>query len=74
MACSGGYTGNIRIGGSKQYADELVQSDSLAVKARNTKIKMVLLVAGANDDLQFGPVMTDCVTRWVLSQGTCEPK
>ncbi|GAA3086462.1 hypothetical protein GCM10020254_33620 [Streptomyces goshikiensis] len=74
VACSGGYTGNIRIGGSKQYADELVQSDSLAIKARNTKIKMVLLVAGANDDLQFGPVMTDCVTRWVLSQGTCEPK
>lgn len=73
-ACSGGYTGNIRIGGSKQYADELVQSDSLAIKARNTRIKMVLLVAGANDDLQFGPVMTDCVTRWVLSQGTCEPK
>ncbi|MCJ1677888.1 ricin-type beta-trefoil lectin domain protein [Streptomyces sp. APSN-46.1] len=74
VACSGGYTGNIKIGGSKQYADELVQSDSLAIKARNTKIKMVLLVAGANDDLQFGPVMTDCVTRWVLSQGTCEPK
>ncbi|MEU3313047.1 ricin-type beta-trefoil lectin domain protein [Streptomyces sp. NPDC006662] len=74
VACSGGYTGNIRIGGSKQYADELVQSDSLAIKARNTKIKMVVLVAGANDDLQFGPVMTDCVSRWVLSQGTCEPK
>ncbi|MEU6165667.1 ricin-type beta-trefoil lectin domain protein [Streptomyces tanashiensis] len=74
VACSGAYTGNIRIGGSKQYADELVQSDNLAVKARNTRIKMVLLVAGANDDLQFGPVMTDCVTRYVLSQGTCEPK
>lgn len=74
VACSGAYTGNIRIGGSKQYADELVQSDSLAVKARNTKIKMVLLVAGANDDLQFGPVMTDCVTRWFTLQGTCEPK
>jgi hypothetical protein len=74
VSCSGAYTGNIRIGGSKQYADELVQSDNLAVKARNTRIKMVLLVAGANDDLQFGPVMTDCVTRWVLSQGPCEPK
>ncbi|MFJ5828420.1 ricin-type beta-trefoil lectin domain protein [Streptomyces sp. NPDC093089] len=74
VACSGAYTGNIRIGGSKQYADELVQSDNLAIKARNTRIKMVLLVAGANDDLQFGPVMTDCVQRYVLSQGTCEPK
>ncbi|WP_175411656.1 ricin-type beta-trefoil lectin domain protein [Streptomyces sp. TRM64462] len=74
VACSGASTANIRIGGSKQYADELVQSDSLAVKARNTRIKMVLLVAGANDDLQFGPVMTDCVTRYVLLQGPCEPK
>lgn len=74
VSCSGAYSGNIRIGGSKQYADELVQSDNLAIKARNTKIKMVLLVSGANDDLQFGPVMTDCVTRWFLLQGTCEPK
>ncbi|MBD0706903.1 MULTISPECIES: ricin-type beta-trefoil lectin domain protein [unclassified Streptomyces] len=74
VACSGAYTGNIRVGGSKQYADELVQSDNLAIKARNTRIKMVLLVAGANDDLQFGPVMTDCVQRYLLSQGTCEPK
>ncbi|MDI3419477.1 ricin-type beta-trefoil lectin domain protein [Streptomyces luteolus] len=74
VSCSGASTANIRIGGSKQYADELVQSDSLAVKARNTRIKMVVLVAGANDDLQFGPVMTDCVTRFLLSQGPCEPK
>ncbi|MBT2506149.1 ricin-type beta-trefoil lectin domain protein [Streptomyces sp. ISL-98] len=74
VSCSGAYTGNIKIGGSKQYADELVQSDSLAIKARNTKIKMVLLVAGANDDLQFGPVMTDCVTRYLTFQGPCEPK
>ncbi|GAA3047230.1 hypothetical protein GCM10020000_29150 [Streptomyces olivoverticillatus] len=74
LACSGASTVNIRIGGSKQYADELVQSDNLAVKARNTRVKMVLLVAGANDDLQFGPVMTDCVTRYVLLQGPCEQK
>ncbi|MBD0745285.1 ricin-type beta-trefoil lectin domain protein [Streptomyces sp. CBMA152] len=74
VACSGAYTGNIKIGGTKQYADELVQSDSLAIKARNTRIKMVLLVAGANDDLQFGPVMTDCVERYLLLQGPCESK
>ncbi|WP_329116545.1 ricin-type beta-trefoil lectin domain protein [Streptomyces sp. NBC_01353] len=74
VSCSGAYSGNIRIGGSKQYADELVQSDNLAIKARNTRIKMVLLVAGANDDLQFGPVMTDCVTRYLTLQGACEPK
>ncbi|WP_326652314.1 MULTISPECIES: ricin-type beta-trefoil lectin domain protein [unclassified Streptomyces] len=74
VACSGADTGNIRIGGSKQHTDELLQSDNLAIKARNTRIKMVLLVAGANDDLHFGPVMTDCVTRYVLFQGPCEPK
>ncbi|WP_171163884.1 ricin-type beta-trefoil lectin domain protein [Streptomyces sp. I05A-00742] len=74
VACSGADTTNIRIGGGKQYADELVQSDNLAVKARNTRVKLVLLVAGANDDLQFGPVMTDCVTRYLTLQGTCEPK
>ncbi|MEV5877259.1 ricin-type beta-trefoil lectin domain protein [Streptomyces sp. NPDC052101] len=74
VACSGASTGNIRIGGSKQYADELVQSDSLAIKARNTRIKMIVLGIGANDDLQFGPVMTDCVTRYVTLQGPCEPK
>ncbi|MFI6104481.1 ricin-type beta-trefoil lectin domain protein [Streptomyces sp. NPDC051310] len=73
ISCSGASTANIRIGGSKQYADEPVQSDSLAVKARNTRITMVLLVAGANDDLQFGPVMTDCVTRYLTLQGPCEP-
>lgn len=74
VACSGAYSENIRIGGSPQYDDELVQSDSLAVKARNTRLKQVTLVVGANDDLQFGPVMTDCVTRWLLSQGECQEK
>ncbi|MFF3685340.1 ricin-type beta-trefoil lectin domain protein [Streptomyces sp. NPDC002187] len=74
VACSGADTGNIRIGGHKQHADELVQSDSLAIKARNTRVKMVLLVAGANDDLQFGPVMTDCVVRYLTIQGPCAPK
>ncbi|MFK4071280.1 ricin-type beta-trefoil lectin domain protein [Streptomyces sp. NPDC029674] len=74
VACSGAQTVNIRIGGQKQYADELVQSDSLAIKARNTRIKTVLLVIGANDDLQFAPVMTDCVTRYLLLQGPCAGK
>ncbi|MFF8956638.1 ricin-type beta-trefoil lectin domain protein [Streptomyces sp. NPDC014894] len=73
-ACSGANTTNIRIGGTRQYADEPVQSDSLAVAARNTRLKMILLVAGANDDLEFAPVMTDCVTRYVTVQGPCEPK
>ncbi|GAA2084536.1 hypothetical protein GCM10009801_45760 [Streptomyces albiaxialis] len=74
VACSGASTENVRIGGTKQYADELVQSDSLAIKARNTRLKQVVLVVGANDDLQFGPVMTDCVTRYLTFQGACRPK
>ncbi|EPD91155.1 MULTISPECIES: ricin-type beta-trefoil lectin domain protein [Streptomyces] len=74
VACSGASTENVRIGGTKQYADELVQSDSLAIKARNTRLKQIELVVGANDDLQFGPVMTDCVTRYLTLQGRCEPK
>lgn len=74
VACSGASTVNIRIGGTPQYADELVQSDALAVKARNTRIKQVVLVAGANDDLRFGPVITDCVVRWFTFQGPCHPK
>ncbi|MGD9482819.1 ricin-type beta-trefoil lectin domain protein [Streptomyces sp. TRM70308] len=73
-ACSGASTANVRIGGTPQYADELVQSDSLAIAARNTRLELVLLVVGANDDLRFGPVITDCVTRWFTFQGPCEPK
>lgn len=73
VSCSGAATYHVKIGGSKQYADQLVQSDNLAIKARNTRIKMVVVVVGANDDVQFGPVMTDCVERWVLSKGPCEP-
>ncbi|MER7539719.1 ricin-type beta-trefoil lectin domain protein [Streptomyces sp. NPDC097704] len=73
ISCSGAATYHVKIGGVKQYADQLVQSDHLAVKARNTRVKMVVVVLGANDDVQFGPVMTDCVERWVLSKGTCEP-
>ncbi|MDI9883065.1 ricin-type beta-trefoil lectin domain protein [Streptomyces sp. HNM0645] len=73
LACSGARTGHIVIGGSKQHDDELVQSDHLAIKARNTTVRMVLLVVGANDDLRFGSVMTDCVKHWFLFKGTCAP-
>lgn len=74
FACSGASTQNIRIGGTPQYADELVQSDSLAIAARNTRVDTIVLVAGANDDLQFGPVITDCIVRWFLFwQGPCHP-
>lgn len=72
VACSSASTENLRVGGTPQYADELVQSDALAIWARNTRLRMVLVVVGANDDLQFGPVMTDCVLRWFNPfQGPC---
>lgn len=74
VACSGANTENVRIGGSKQYDDELVQSESLAVKARNTRLEQIQVFVGANDDLQFGPVLTDCVVRWFTLQGPCQAK
>ncbi|GIH69499.1 ricin-type beta-trefoil lectin domain protein [Sphaerimonospora thailandensis] len=75
LACSGGRTDDIVIGGSHQY-NELNQGDNLAIKARNTRIKMITVVVGANDfgGVEFGPTVTDCVTRRVLLQGVCWPK
>lgn len=74
LACSGAQTNDITIGGTHQYA-ELNQGDNLAIKARNTRIRMIVVVAGANDDggPEFGPTMTDCVKRRVLFQGNCWP-
>lgn len=75
VACSGGSTSEIVIGGTHQY-EELNQGDNLAIKARNTRIKLVTVLIGANDSggPEFGPTMTDCVTRRVLFQGSCWPQ
>ncbi|MFI6386287.1 ricin-type beta-trefoil lectin domain protein [Nonomuraea sp. NPDC050540] len=74
LSCSGGATNDITIGGTHQY-EELNQGENLSIKARNTRIKMITVVAGANDGggPEFGPTMTDCVTRRVLFQGNCWP-
>ncbi|NUR83381.1 MAG: hypothetical protein HOY71_04750 [Nonomuraea sp.] len=74
LACSGAQTNDLTIGGTHQYA-ELNQGDNLAIKARNTRIRMIVVVAGANDSggPEFGPTMTDCVKRRVLFQGNCWP-
>jgi ricin-type beta-trefoil lectin protein/GDSL-like lipase/acylhydrolase family protein len=78
LACSGAQTRHLvpaaQGGGARQY-DELNQGDSLAVQARVTRVAMVLLVIGANDDdgIRFGPVMSDCVQRRILFQGNCWP-
>ncbi|GAA0912463.1 ricin-type beta-trefoil lectin domain protein [Nonomuraea longicatena] len=74
LACSGAQTNDLTIGGTHQY-EELNQGENLAIKARNTRIKMITVVAGANDTggPEFGPTMTSCVTRRVLFQGDCWP-
>lgn len=74
LACSGAVLDNIRSGGTRQYPGELAQADSLAIKARNTRVTTVVLLAGANDDLNFGTVMSDCVRRRMLLRGPCHTK
>lgn len=74
IACSGATPSNLVAGGPTQW-NELNQGDHLAIKARNTKIKLIWVVVGANGDgtIQFGPVATDCAIRRVLFQGPCYP-
>ncbi|MFE3451919.1 ricin-type beta-trefoil lectin domain protein [Nonomuraea sp. NPDC059194] len=74
LSCSGAQTNDITIGGTHQY-EELNQGDNLAIKARNTRIRMITVVVGANDNggPEFGPTMTACVERRVLFQGNCWP-
>ncbi|WP_202638458.1 ricin-type beta-trefoil lectin domain protein [Bailinhaonella thermotolerans] len=74
LSCSGAQTNDLTIGGTHQY-EELNQGDNLAIKARNTRVRMIVVVAGANDDggPEFGPTMTDCVERRVLFKGACWP-
>ncbi|MDG4834528.1 ricin-type beta-trefoil lectin domain protein [Solwaraspora sp. WMMD1047] len=74
IACSGATPWNLVAGGPTQW-NELNQGDHLAIKARNTRIKLIWVVVGANGDgtIQFGPVATDCAIRRVFFQGPCYP-
>ncbi|MBO2451233.1 ricin-type beta-trefoil lectin domain protein [Actinomadura barringtoniae] len=74
VACSGATPDNLRYGGSHQWT-EINQGDNLAIKARNTHLKLLWVVVGANGDgtIQFGPVATDCAKRRILLQGPCWP-
>ena len=78
LACSGAQTLHLiptyQGGGAYQY-NEMNQGDSLSIKARNTRVGMILLVTGANDigAIEFAPVMSDCVQRRILLQGNCWP-
>jgi hypothetical protein len=74
IACSGATPWNLMAGGPRQW-NELNQGDHLAIKARNTRVKLIWVVVGANGEgtIQFGPVATDCVYRRVFYQGPCYP-
>jgi hypothetical protein len=75
VACSGATPQNLVRGGPAQW-NELNQGDSLAIKARNTHVKLVWVVAGANGEgtIQFGPVATDCAVSRVFFSGPCYPR
>lgn len=75
IACSGATPWNLIRGGPTQH-NELNQGDHLAIKARNTHLKLIWVVVGANGDgtIQFGPVATDCTIRRVFFQGRATPR
>ncbi|MQA27863.1 MAG: hypothetical protein GEU94_20935 [Micromonosporaceae bacterium] len=75
LACSGATTQNLIYGSGARQWDELNQGDNLAIKARNTHVKLIWIVASANDEggIEFGPVMTDCTMRRIFFQGNCWP-
>jgi hypothetical protein len=72
VACSGGQPKHLIYGGEHQW-NELNQGDNLAIKARNTRMKLIWVVAGANGpgSIEFGPVATDCALKRVFFMGTC---
>ncbi|MCM0678475.1 ricin-type beta-trefoil lectin domain protein [Micromonospora phytophila] len=75
IACSGATPWNLVAGGPTQH-NELNQGDHLAIKARNTHVKLIWVVVGANGDgtIQFGPVATDCAISRVFFTGPCYPR
>ncbi|HEY8372247.1 MAG TPA: ricin-type beta-trefoil lectin domain protein [Pseudonocardiaceae bacterium] len=73
LACSGGRSANLIQGSGARQWDELNQGDYLAIKARNTHVKLVWIVVGANDPggLEFGPLATDCAISRIFFLGEC---
>ncbi|HZE40377.1 MAG TPA: ricin-type beta-trefoil lectin domain protein [Stackebrandtia sp.] len=76
VACSGAASPDLIQGSGSHQWNELNQGDNLAIKARNTHIKLIWMVIGANDSggIEFGPTATDCVTRRILFEGPCWKK
>lgn len=75
LACSGATTQNLIYGSGVRQWDELNQGDYLAIKARNLHIKLIWVVASANDSggIEFGPVMTECTINRLFFLGECWP-
>lgn len=75
LACSGAQPQHLVYGSGANQYDELNQGDHLAIKARNTDIKLLWVVIGANGDgtIEFGPVATDCAVQRVFFMGPCYP-
>jgi len=75
VACSGGATPHLVEGSGQHQWNERNQGDNLAIKARNTHVKLVWIVVGANDEggIEFGPTATECATARILFLGPCWP-
>ncbi|WP_117210466.1 ricin-type beta-trefoil lectin domain protein [Allorhizocola rhizosphaerae] len=75
IACSGAEPAHLMEGNGRTQWNELNQGDHLAIKARNTRVKLIWVIVGANGEgtIQFGPVATDCAISRVFFLGPCYP-
>lgn len=75
VACSGAQPVHLMYGSGQHQWNELNQGDNLAIRARNTHLKLIWVIVGTNGPgtIEFGPVVTDCTIRRVFFQGPCWP-
>jgi len=73
IACSGAQPRHLVEGSGFRQHNELNQGDHLAIKARNTWVKLIWVVVGANgpNTIMFAPVVTDCSVNRVFFLGPC---
>ncbi len=76
IACSGAEPAHLIEGNGRTQWNELNQGDHLAIKARNTRVKLIWVIVGANGEgtIQFGPVATQCAINRVFFLGPCYPE
>lgn len=75
IACSGARNANLVLGGEGTFEAGDNQGNKLAIQARNTRVKMIWLMMGANDygGIEFGPLMTKCSENRIFLKGPCWP-